>query len=739
MSVHIQSMRWLICLAVMIACGCDRSAKQGSSSAGGSSEEGTGNDASDRKAPGGGKIIPINRDVKSLEGNWVMVVTTQRRDNYVWVLRLSRGADGQITGEFLDTTNDKLNPTLQEVTVNERAVRLVVKNSMATVDFRGTFDGRAVRGTLAGGPQELYPARLLSTDAESLKDYVVAALPPAADVFDKAINAMKNQPDPRAIVQIARDHRTSPVALDALASLMAMQAQMKFDDAVVREIADEYLETAKVWGPRMSTQAELMCAQQLIMSRRLPTEALKHLETAEQLLGSDATAWKQQIENLRQTAEIQVALEKGRSKASEDRAAAYTELQDALKRQPYNAEILLALATHAEATSQIDAAITYYSDIVALPLLEPTVLAQRAGQPAGDPTPSDALKKLWVERHGDDSKLDEHVAAVHRAKLDALLSEIREKAPPRPTEDAGDHTVLVEMFTGGQCAPCVAADIGLTALAETFPTSELIVVRYHQHIPGPDGLVNQDGEDRFSFYESGGTPTVAVDGLVLDPRQLPFAGPMQLSPSAYSTFRQFVDLRRKQSTPIRLMLDAAVVNGELAIQATVTGATEEQLPSLRLRLALVEAAVESRMPNGIRHHEMVVREMPGGARGVLPKKGELKYSYTMPVADLQQHLNEYISRYEAGGKLEFPAELKPPVRGPLSLVGWVQNDKFVVPTAKNDAADGKNSESRSIPLILQSAIVPVAGWPGAEAASTAPAESTQADVTSKPPAPALPE
>ena len=221
--------------------------------------------------------------------------------------------------------------------------------------------------------------------------------------------------------------------------------------------------------------------------------------------------------------------------------------------------------------------------------------------------------------------------------------------------------------------------------------------RYHQHIPGPDGLANQDSEDRFAFYELGRTPTVAIDGLILNPDQIPYAGFLQVSGMALNYLRQFVDARMKVSTPIRVELGASVTNGELAIQASVTGATEEELPSLRLRLALAEEVVEAPMPNGIRRHEMVVREMPGGAKGISPKKGELKYSYSMPLADLQKHLDEYTSGYEAGKKITIPESAKPAIRGPLFLVGWVQNDKL----------DEKHPELGR--QILQAAIVPIAG------------------------------
>ena len=121
---------------------------------------------------------------------------------------------------------------------------------------------------------------------------------------------------------------------------------------------------------------------------------------------------------------------------------------------------------------------------------------------------------------------------------------------------------------------------------------------------------------------------------------------------------------------------------------------------------------------------MLVREMPGGARGVAPKKGELKFSFSMPYAELQQHLDEYMKQYEAGNKIEIPANEKPPVSGPLYLVAWVQNDK----------ADNEHPEIGR--AILQTAIVPVAGL-GGKMVTAVP--KTAATESATPPAPALPE
>lgn len=682
----------------------------------------------EEKTAGDQRIIPIRRDVKSLDGNWVLLVTVQGRDSYIWIVGIKKGDDGKYQAEIVDSSNDKYDPKIVSSEISDKSVRLQIKNAVALIDFEGDFDGVAIRGTLANGPQEIYPARLLPTEADKLATYVSNALPPGADVFLKAIKSMENQPQPNVILQLAHEHRTSPVALDAVFGLLTLNARAKFDDATVHAIIERYLELSKVWGTRMNAQAEMLIAQQLITAGRMPGEALQHLDAAEKLMGERATAIKPQLQMFRDQAQIHQSLAKSHSKSAEDRAAAHTELQEGLKKQPYNADILLALAEYCLAEKQTDAAIEYYSTLSALPLLEQFILARRAGQPAGDPLPSDILKKLWTERHGNTDELQAHLSKIYRDVIGKLRKQLREQVPTVPPADSGNHTVLVEFFTGGQMPPAVATEIAVDAVRETYPTSQVVALRYHQHIPGPDGLVNQDGEDRLAFYGQSRVPLLTLDGAMMDPDQVPYGGFMQSSGTAYTILRAVIDARLKQTTPIQLALSGKIEGDELKIEANVTGASEEMLSTLKLRLALAEENVEATLVNGIRDHAMVVREMPGGARGIAPKKGELKFSYSMPVGDLQQHLDDYLSRYESGKKIEIPKEMKPPIRNPLYLVGWVQDDR----------TDSSRPEVGR--AILQTAIVPVVGSGAAETPATTPSESpAETTAPDKPPAPALPQ
>ena len=75
-----------------------------------------------------------------------------------------------------------------------------------------------------------------------------------------------------------------------------------------------------------------------------------------------------------------------------------------------------------------------------------------------------------------------------------------------------DHVVLLEMFTGAQCPPCVTADMAFDALNKTYKPSDVVFLEYHLHIPRPDPLTVPDNEERAKFYKIEGTPTLIVNG-----------------------------------------------------------------------------------------------------------------------------------------------------------------------------------------------------------------------------------
>ncbi len=716
---------WIRSLVVasMLAFGCNSKSPVPT---GNTSEEGGG--AAAVAMDGGNnkkRIVPVKQNVKEIEGNWVFVLTSNRRDSYRWIINFSRGADGKIVGQFIDTSQDKDEhdkPEIVSTDIDDNSIKFVIKNSHETFDFAGALQSGFIRGTSRWSPVELLTTRLLPTDEKSLEKFGATALPPGSDVFESLMKSKDASPEKLLMAML--EYRTSPLTQDMFAMLMASHIQAKFDEAKLTNIIDAYLATSRFWGSRWESRIELTIAVNLINGRQFSRLAIPHLDAAEKLLGEDLPALQESLNTYREAATINDRIQDltSTSTTEEVRTAANVELTELLKKQPYNPEILSALAIQAERIGQADIAIEYLSDIVALPLLEVSILRLRAGLPPDTPTPGELLKKLWVQKHGSEDGYASHLNDVYHAKLGAMVAEMRQKAPAVPAGDAGSKTVLVEMFTGMQCAPCVAADLALTGLSKSFPSTQVIVVRYHQHIPMPDGLANQDSEERAAFYEVASTPAVIVDGQVIDPRF--YSGPIQAAPGGYSVFRQIIDPRLAEKSEIAMQLSGTVVDGLLTASAEVTGIPEDLLPSCRLRMAIVENSVHAYAPlmtNGIRDHEFVVRDMLGIAKGIPPKRGELKYSISIKVADLKQNLVDYVSRFEAGRRAEFPAELKPPIQGPLSLVAWVQN-----------GTPDKDSRSK---LVLQAAMVPLTGDPGlGEAVKTEPRATDAAGPTTSTPA-----
>ena len=100
------------------------------------------------------------------------------------------------------------------------------------------------------------------------------------------------------------------------------------------------------------------------------------------------------------------------------------------------------------------------------------------------------------DRHARWSRLE--------AKLDA---EYLKSVPPfKPTTFAGrkdtsaNRVVMMELFTGAQCPPCVAADVAFDALLKAYKPTDLVLVQYHMHIPGSDPMTNPDTIARWDYY-----------------------------------------------------------------------------------------------------------------------------------------------------------------------------------------------------------------------------------------------
>jgi len=278
------------------------------------------------------------------------------------------------------------------------------------------------------------------------------------------------------------------------------------------------------------------------------------------------------------------------------------------------------------------------------------------------------LLAVALERAGKEGEAKE--VAARAKKIDFAVSS--QPYPPRPGKN--NRTVLVELFTGAECPPCVAADLAFDALAKTFQPSEAILLEYHENIPGLDPLTNADTVARMKYYgeayaaEVRGTPATLFNGT-------PGAvggGERDAAQEKYDQYFKAVTDQLDQPAKVNLKAKAVRKGDKIDIRAEVadlkdTGAT------VRLRLVLVEDKIEYKGGNGIGEHHHVVRGFPSGLDGIALKEKTAKQTVSVDLGELRTQLKKYLQ--ETYKKLEeelpkdVPMELKK-----LYVVALVQDD-----------------------------------------------------------------
>jgi hypothetical protein len=264
-------------------------------------------------------------------------------------------------------------------------------------------------------------------------------------------------------------------------------------------------------------------------------------------------------------------------------------------------------------------------------------------------------------------------------KLDA---EYRDKVPtfkPEPYAgrpgSKGNRVVLMEIFTGTQCSPCVAADVAFDALLKTYRPSEFIGLQYHLHIPGPDPLTNADTISRQAYYGSKvqGTPSSFFNGK----SQAGGGGAMADSEKKYEEYRKAIEPALDSEKPANITLTATRSGDEVKIAATATATTggSSKEARVRLRLVLIEESVRYTGFNKLRFHHNVVRAFPGGIEGKAFEKGEANVETSVKLSDLRKAQDEYLARYPSSkdGR-PFPYPLPPMALDDLAVVALIQDD-----------------------------------------------------------------
>lgn len=263
---------------------------------------------------------------------------------------------------------------------------------------------------------------------------------------------------------------------------------------------------------------------------------------------------------------------------------------------------------------------------------------------------------------------------TYEAKLDeSYHKRVPPFKPEKVAEKNNARPVVMEIFTGAQCPPCVAADVGFDALAETYSHNNVILLQYHLHIPGPDPLTNNDTIARQKYYGTliRGTPTTIFNGK----SEAGGGGSMAGSEGKYKQFRGVID-PILETKPVASVDLKAVRKGDV-IEVSAKAKTAEkpgEKAQPRLRFVLTEEAVKYVGSNKLRYHHHVVRALPGGADGMtLDKAGELDHSMKIDLKEVRSGIETYVSDFEKNRPF---FGTKPSIDlKKLAVVAFIQDDE----------------------------------------------------------------
>lgn len=267
---------------------------------------------------------------------------------------------------------------------------------------------------------------------------------------------------------------------------------------------------------------------------------------------------------------------------------------------------------------------------------------------------------LKANQAAEAAELEARAKKIELVKLEPFTSRISNSG----------RVVVVELFTGAQCPPCIAADLAFDALTKTYKPTEVVLLQYHVHIPGPDPLTTPDNEARQAYYSrvARGTPTILVNGQ-------PGAEGGGSRFEAQDKYHEYLNLIKPLlEAPARAKIKAAAVQKGDKIEITAEVADlETPGEKVRLRLALIEEEVQYKGGNRLPLHHHVVRAMPGGVHGLALTGPTGKQAVTVDLEKLRQELTAYLDTFAK--KNPFPNPNRPLAFKNLRVVAFVQNDE----------------------------------------------------------------
>lgn len=541
------------------------------------------------------------------------------------------------------------------------------KTEKKLFDYQGHLHHGRVLGSLALTTGEVVPVRLIPTDERTF-----ARIPDFEPLEETAqfMGLMQSAVPEEDLKELSKEFPISPMTRVAYLGVLEGFVRKKVGEAEVDSLINDFVGSQKSWGTRLQAQARFEAAVRLILTGYEVPNCQRQLELAAKeftAAGLDSDANKVRFVSLRELLQLRTSIEMLDSKSSEKQEEGRRIALELLKTNFFNPVLTWKLADHARDHQRPDEALRLFAELTVLPLFEAQLKAAWDAEKSGAQRtlPSERVAQLWKAKHGDAKGLDDYLKKVYE---ETLLSFVSESVTARAKADA-NQIVLLELFTGSGCEQCVCSDVALAGIEKTFAPGMVVTLRYHQHIPMPDPLANEDGETRlFNYYRRNAAPALIINGKDIANT----GGPMFRMKEVYPVIKEAVIKELEKSSSTKIELTAVREGDDIRITANVS---DEALKDgrKRLRIALAEAHVPFKSLTGIRSHDMLVRHLVNGDAGVSPRNGTLSYEGQINVAKLKSELHASMAKYEKNQGVTFydkPMELKS-----LVVVAFVQDDE----------------------------------------------------------------
>jgi hypothetical protein len=591
-----------------------------------------------------------------VEGKYKVVILSGANEVPLTVVSLEK-KEGKLDGSVV-TSGQIGAQSIKQPSLDGKVLQFDITGRTPS-SFEGIVDGATILGSFKIG-SNLYPAKLVQTTEEEvgpasqIKGFESPKVTELNKNFRDLLIKMRSEKDadkrselqnkameiqgkiaaemPGIYREVLQKNPNSPGALVAGIALLR-NSELKASEEDARKWVEITLAAAAKHGPRMASDTNAQLAESLAKMPDFKGLALMQARKAETLLTDKST--------------------------DDERARVWKILSRSLK-----------------SNGKADEAKSFETKLAKLKLTQ----AKKAEAKLTEKSTDDERARVWKllipalknngmteEAKGIEAKL---------AKVEAVLDkEYLAKVPPFKPEmfagrkEKGDRKVVMELFTGAQCPPCVAADVAFDGLEKSYKPSELILLQYHLHIPGPDPMTNADTEARAKYYSINSTPSTRFNGK--SPLQ-PGGGGMAQSEGLYGRYRKVINPILDESADTKLMVKAARVGDKIDIKADVSG-VKDPGEKKRLRFVLVEETIRYVGGNKLRFHHHVVRDLPGGVKGLALNEANSQHSVTVNLDDLKKKLVKYLDNFAE--TRPFPYTERPLDFKHLKVVALVQDDE----------------------------------------------------------------